>query len=297
VDKLFKAAFQSQTGSPQAIDDLARLVNNPRVMRQAGATHINDVLDKAIYTEQNTGNLILRADDLARSLGLFSPKSGQRRALVSIYGEPHVRNLEDVVRALTAVSKTKQVNVSQFIARRAVLGGLGSVQRTFLPGTGKGQTDTIGQVAQAALGLVARIITQRRLASMIVDPQFMRDLAVTIRPNAARDQRIAAALRLTRTTPEVFDVEGTGEGLLPVSQDPGLVGQGARGFARGANVAVPGAAGAGLFLGRSTRPAGRALLGATLGEQLQGLEALALRARDEQRGSRGARARRGTTRR
>jgi hypothetical protein len=288
VDRLYETVFKQQIRSPQAMEDLARIVGDPKLMKRAGTSLIHDVGADAIRINEETGETFLNLRKLTGDLGLFDNRSPKRRSLEITIGRENLKNLEETVRAIERVADTSFINVSDFVARRGLLGGARSVIRSFTPGV-----DTEGNLSDV-------IMNGRRFGEFITDPKAMRAFADVMKPVSASSvdklgrltakaqvAKAGALMRFARVMPQFFDVEGTGEGLLPVTQREGLAGGSIRQFARLGNLA-PFAVGTGAAIPRATRGFGRALAGVTAGEFIQDLEDTAVAFR--KRGQEGERA-------
>jgi hypothetical protein len=296
VDRLYETVFKQQVRSPQAIMDLARIVDDPKLMKRAGTSLIHDVGADAIRINEETGQTFLNLRKLTGDLGLFDIRSPKRRSLEVTIGRENLKNLEETVRAIERVADTSFINVSDFVARRGLLGGARSVIRSFAPGVDA--EGNLSDVIKKAAGVAIFIMNGRRFGDFITDPKAMRAFADVMKPlpkssvdklgrltATTRVAKAGALLRFARVAPQFFDVEGTGEGLLPVTQRPGLAGESIRGLASLGNVAPLGL-GAGAAIPRATRRFGRTLAGVSAGELLQDLEAgaMALRQRRERQG-------------
>jgi hypothetical protein len=277
VDRLYDTVFRQQIKSPQAMEDLARIVGDPKLMKRAGVNMINEVGHRAIQFVEETGQTHLNLRLLSQELGVFDRRNPKRRSLEMTIGRQNLKNLEETIRSIERVADTAYVNVSDFVARRGLLGGARSVVRSFTPGLDT--TDNFTAALRKATGLVVVIMNGRRFGNFITDPRAMRAAAEALSTAPGSGKQISARgqalLRLARVAPEFLDVEGTGEGLLPVTQREGFAGESLRAGARMINLA-PLALGGAASLPRATRRAGTAIAGVSAGEVIQDLEDIAL---------------------
>jgi hypothetical protein len=134
VDRLYDTVFRQQIKSPQAMEDLARIVGDPKLMKRAGVNMINEVGHRAIQFVEETGQTHLNLRLLSQELGVFDRRNPKRRSLEMTIGRQNLKNLEETIRSIERVADTAYVNVSDFVARRGLLGGARSVVRSFTPG-------------------------------------------------------------------------------------------------------------------------------------------------------------------
>lgn len=203
VDRL--ANIVIDTNSPQAIDELSRMVS-PDTFRQVGARVLSDALERAM-TVTDKGTTVLRPETFSRVLGLGEKASAKGEATARLLKDTdltidHLRQMAEVMRRM---SNAPVPNVSTFIARRAGIGGFKSVVRGMLPFLAiSGGASAVNPVA----GLFF-VLGGRAMVKVVSDPANARALSKVLGSEVARVQKRAAALVLLRSGISALEEQGS----------------------------------------------------------------------------------------
>jgi len=191
-DKLFRT-------SPRAVRDLRGLVGD-EVFRQSYRRHLDDVFDAALDVDPGAGRASLNLQRLEKSLGLFRPKSVEREATAeALRGTGQtVENLEKFMDLARTVSRSNAVDVSQFVARRGILGGFKSVARSFVPGAPAGGDGGLVEMVQSAPQVATLILSLRGFGRFLTDPNALRQVSHAMAPNVTPATRMAALNKAAR---------------------------------------------------------------------------------------------------
>ena len=204
-DELFKVVFNQR--SPQAVSDLAKLVG-PNGMRRALRLHIEE-------TFKSTFDETTKIADLGKArsaLGIGKPRSAERQAFsraleLSRTGQT-IEQWERFFDVAGNALEQAPINVSQFIARRATLGGVRALARGLNPasilaptasaGAGAFTGSLLGSTPSGlAIGLAAAFGARRGLKTL-ADPRALKAATDAIDPAVSISARNQALLRFTR---------------------------------------------------------------------------------------------------
>jgi hypothetical protein len=171
--------------SPQAIDELSRLVE-PETMRRLAARVFDDAVSDSMV---RTGDGIMQfsPDRFARIMGLNRADTAKRAALDKLLessGSPlRMTDMDDILRAARAIEGAEIPNVSSFIARRATIGGIRSVINAAVPGMvlagGGAAAGSTGIIASLAL-----LMGSRGISRALSNPTTARALKDVIQDEA-----------------------------------------------------------------------------------------------------------------
>ena len=193
IDQLARTVVKLE--SPQAIDELSRLVSTD-TMRRIAATTIDD----AIIAARSGKGAQFNADKFARRLGLDdlnSPKAKSLAKMLEASNNPlTVKELADFTEAARVISNLDIPNVSTFIARRATIGGIRALLTGLIPGLA-----LTGVVAWGAGTLIAGLTFvggTRLISAIISNPASARSLKQVLDVEATTVVRRAAVLRAMR---------------------------------------------------------------------------------------------------
>lgn len=205
ADQLFGLVFNSK--SPRAISDLRHLVGD-RTFQVALRRHIENAVDASSVASKD--GIFLNVKTLRNMLGLGKTQKSQRAALsVALRGTGvSIDEIDALVDVVDAASRNGVIDVSQFIARRATLGGFRAVTRALLPGasfTGGAAAAATGHVGVASG--IATVYGLRKLGQVITSPRLLRSLTTALQPNLTAQQRNAALLRFTQLGTRAFGRE------------------------------------------------------------------------------------------
>ena len=161
--------------SPRAVKDLRALVGKD-VFRKAYRRHLESVFDAAVDIDDKVGRASLNLHRLESSLGLFRKGGLEREATrEALRGTGQtVENLERWVDLARVVSRSNSVDVSQFVARRATLGGVKSAFRSFVPGAPSGGEGGIVEMVQSAPQVAALLVSARNFGRFLTNPEALR---------------------------------------------------------------------------------------------------------------------------
>lgn len=174
--------------SPQAIEELSRLVSK-RTMRDIASASLDDVLSRGFKTAAD-GTTVFDPRPVIRELGLDRKASDAFKTMEKLLqkvGGTSIKDVESVLVAAKAIGEMEVPNMSTFIARRATIGGLGSVKRGLAP-------NAIGGV----IGFALTVGGTRAVSKMLADPLAAQSLKIVLSKTVVRSQRRASFLRLTR---------------------------------------------------------------------------------------------------
>ena len=129
IDQLSRVVVKLE--SPQAIDELARLVSKDTMQAITSTT-----VDDAIVASQKKGRF--NADTFTKRLGLDNLDSPKAKALEKLLEHSEnpltVKEFADFAEAARVISDVEIPNVSTFIARRATIGGVKAILTGIIPG-------------------------------------------------------------------------------------------------------------------------------------------------------------------
>ena len=181
--------------SPQAIEELSRIVSTETMQRIAATT-----IDDAILSAGKKGRF--NADTFARRLGLDNLQSPRAKSLAKMLEHSDnpltVQELADFTEAARVISDLEIPNVSTFIARRATIGGIRAIATGIVPGLalsgGAAAAWSIGGLAGAA----SFIGGTRLISAIISNPASARALKQVLDVEAKTVVRRNAYLRALR---------------------------------------------------------------------------------------------------
>lgn len=197
VDRL--AGIILDTNSPQAIDELSRLVS-PETFRKVGSRVLSDALNRAITTTDN-GATMIKPEAFAKALGLSSRPTAKGEAIERLLKDTGLsrKHLEDMTEIMRRMSSAPTPNVSTFIARRATIGGTRSLVRGMLPFLAIGGGTAAGGGAGSIVGGLTFLLGGRALVKTVSDPTNARALAKVLDKETGRVQRRVNTLVLLRS--------------------------------------------------------------------------------------------------
>lgn len=218
VDELFDIAFNDK--SAQSMRDLRKLVGEKQ-FRQAFRVHLDNAFDAARDAAKN--EQLFDPTVMAKRLGLLNKRSKEYTALAEALKGTGVKpsDLEQFLKVADKAFTTGIPNASEFIARRATLGGFRSAVRAVVGSPlAQGAAAAGGGALGAVTGgvsipmTVVGILTVLKTADILASPLNIklatRALDTTI-PASARRQ---AVLRLVRQFPELLSDETSPEDSL-----------------------------------------------------------------------------------
>lgn len=191
ADEIVTAIFNPATRSPQAVQQLRDVVGDD-VFGQLVRNHIDEVADAA-FRRQSTGagtEIVFDPFAFERSLGLSGRDRGQVEALNTMLEAAggSVDDLMDFIDVAKRVGEFTLPSSSQFVARRAALGGVQSVLSIAGVGAAAATVDPITTAAG--------IMLARKFSSVIASPERLRLMTVALDNAAGAAQRNTAILRL-----------------------------------------------------------------------------------------------------
>lgn len=212
ADEIFNAVFNSK--SPQTMRDLRRLVGLEEFRRVTRA-HIDNAWQSAM--EGAKAGQVFNPDTFARHLGLDNARSGQYAALEEAlrYTPMDISDLKEFNDVVRAAFKEGVPDPSQFVSRRAVLGGARSALRAFLPFAGGASVGgaaggtlfgAMGGVGGVTTGVAATYLA-RMGSKALARPRDMKVLKIMLDEAKPERLRLNAVIRLMRLAPEVFPEE------------------------------------------------------------------------------------------
>ncbi len=199
-------------GSPQMVDELGRIVSRDAMQRLASAT-FNDAVQKAV--ENVPRGTRLDVEILSKELGLDAPgslKFQQTERLLQHSGGLTMDQLQTMVGIATRASEAEIPNVSSFIARRAVLTGVGNIIPGMAALSGSG-------MAGGPIGFITLYGGSRLLAGIISNPMSARALSRVFDAEASNIARRAALMKAITTG----TIELTKQGIINAPTANGIV--------------------------------------------------------------------------
>lgn len=186
VDNLMRIVLRDE--SPQILKDVRKLVTQETFDNMAA--HVISTKLSAATRVQGTENM-LNVDAFAKLLGLndkTSQRFAQTKTLLDMTGGLKMPEVEKMIDTLRAVEDVPIPNMSQFVARRATLGGFRSVKNAILPGAllagGAGGASAAG-LSGAGLGTIMTGIMVigggRMFSKMISNPDNAKPLGYVLK--------------------------------------------------------------------------------------------------------------------
>lgn len=202
ADEVFDVAVNLR--SADAIKDLRALVGDGN-MRQVGRKIVENAIAKATPIKNGVPGLP-DFDAVRKSLGQVGPEGRVRNeALEEILGTKNLKLLDDTLSVASKIADSPAV--SQFIARRATLGGAAAIGGAF----------TFGGGAVAGGGIVGTLgltLMARHLGKLATNPKALKqmqrvilntDVALGVRRNALA--KLAKALAQTSVSEKEINIE------------------------------------------------------------------------------------------
>jgi hypothetical protein len=187
------------TKSPQAIRDLSKIVGKDN-MGKAASLFIKKSLDGAISDAGEKG-VIFSLKAFTESIGLAGTRVEKQALREMLKFSPVTANqLEDFA---NVASKIGEITLpSQFVARRATLGGAKAVTRALLPGVALTGGAIAGQPVLTATGIAA-VFLLRKGGRAITDPKNLKALTTLLNKNTPeREKKILAGRLLNQLAKE-----------------------------------------------------------------------------------------------
>lgn len=208
VDSLAK--FVVDLDSPQAIDELSRLVS-PSTMKQVSSRVLSDAFDKAIKKDKS-GKWEFNGKKFQKHLGLTGKPNERGQAIERLFqgtnwNQESLTTLSDLINKFGAASMP---DVSTFVQRRAILGGVGAIARSFVPFIATAGTGFLGSMFYGLTMLVG----PRTLMRMVSDPDNARALSKVIDKEATKAQVRTNAVQLLRAS-----IEYNNEDIMVAAND------------------------------------------------------------------------------
>lgn len=216
-DQIIDVAFNSK--SADAIRDLRRLIGPTNFRRQA-RRHVESVLDESIQinppdAEKRAGEISINYKNLAKEFGLFRKSQDKRRSATRELLEGTgvtLRDLESFVKVARRSATQEVVEEAKFLRRSVQL----SAARNLRGGLAKGVSGGVlaggvagGSAAGGVFGgvgsmgaLLATFVGLRRFGRLITEPAALRSARRFMKPDASRDARRQALIRLARVLPD-----------------------------------------------------------------------------------------------
>jgi hypothetical protein len=212
ADTMFRVVFDSK--SPKAMVDLRRLVGK-MPFKRAVRRHVEDAFDASVKNVK--GEDVIDINVLKRLLGLGGKKNSPEyqtlaRALKESGSRVDIKLMDDFFEVAEAQFSLGQIDVSQFVARRFVLGGVKSGLRTFIPGASIKPSTAAASGAVAShvatltgtIGAVAVIMGMRKLSRKLGDPVLMKAAMRYHDPTLTPRLQHEAKLRFVRLATEAI---------------------------------------------------------------------------------------------
>ena len=189
VDQL--ARLVVKLDSPQAIDELSRLVTPDTFKRMA-----SQVLDHAITDATNVSAEVGRRfnpDVFAKRLGLDAPGSSRYQAVEGMLNKAaglrtdaiRITDLDALLNAAKAISNLDIPNVNTFIARRATLGGTRALINGVVPGLAfVGGVGASGNLLATTVGAAMFLGGGKLVSAMLSNPNSVRALRAVAQSEA-----------------------------------------------------------------------------------------------------------------
>ena len=188
ADEVFEVAVNAR--SAVAIKDLEKLVGE-KLIRQAGRKIVEHAISKNTLIKGGIPQLP-KFGDIRKTLGLIGPEGRIRNeALAEMIGKKNLKALDDTLAIASKIAETQAV--SNFIARRATLGGAAAIGTAFTFG---------GSVLKSggAIGSLGLTLLARHLGRLATDPAALEQLQrVILNTDVALSVRRTSLLRLART--------------------------------------------------------------------------------------------------
>lgn len=177
IDQL--ARIVVNLNSPQAIDELARIVT-PETLTRIAAHTLDDAIQMAMKTDGFVGQLDIEV--FAKRLGLDGTNEARKRTVEQLLKKSDspitIGDLDDIVAVGRAFAGFDIPNVSSFIARRGAIGGLQSIINGVVPGLALlgGSSAATAYSGSTVLGTILFVGGSHLFARVISNPNSARAL-------------------------------------------------------------------------------------------------------------------------
>jgi hypothetical protein len=171
--------------------------NRNQLSHELAADYISSAFEAGKILDESTGVKRIDLTKVEEALGLFTRGREPKKESLSIMLEGSgvdFEDLENFVSATKLIAGSNIVNVSDFITRRTVLGGIKSGARTFVPGQGKvkkdaGFLDTVGPLV---VGPLLFLLTGRKVGKFLTDPKIARGIRIIAKgtPISSRELKV-----------------------------------------------------------------------------------------------------------
>jgi hypothetical protein len=218
VDQL--ARFVVDTKSPEALKDLRKIVM-PSTWRSIKASILYDALRKPLHALQvPEGHFKFDALAFERAIGFDSKTSPLRKTFEELFEKGNVttKDLESFLAVGKKISGLEIPNVSDFVARRAVLGGRSAIWGAFF--VGAAGSASAGYEQGGFWGLAMNTIMfaggARLLAATLSNPMTARPFMKVLNSEASLAHKRAVLARIIR-----LGLESTGYGIEGIQEKTG----------------------------------------------------------------------------
>lgn len=202
ADVLFKQFFDAK--SPTAMRELRALVGK-KPFRAAVRQHIDGAFDAA--QEASKDGVFFNLQSIRKNLGLGVPKSAEyqtlKAALEAAETGVKIGDLEKFFGVAEAHFKLGVVDVSQFVARRAQIGGARAAIRALIPGASVMSSGTAGGVAGGISGYglavgAMFVLGIRGMTRLMTNPKYLKSMTQLGGKTATDEMRRRAYTRVVR---------------------------------------------------------------------------------------------------
>ncbi len=203
ADTMFKEFFNA--GSPQGMRELRQLVG-ARHFRSAVRTHLESAFDLAVETTKDGDFFSIKA--IRKNLGLGRPKSPEYRTLATALEEAgtgvKISDLDKYFAVAEAHFKLGVIDVSQFVARRAQLGGARTAARTLIPGMsavsagGAGAAGVGAATGGTLFAMIGAVASIKGMANLLTNPRYLKAVTVGLSKSASKEMKQRATTRAMR---------------------------------------------------------------------------------------------------
>jgi hypothetical protein len=199
VDQL--ARIVVKLDSPQAIDELTRLVS-PETFKRITAKVFDDSVLDAMRTVGSDAHQF-DPEKWARALGLDRPGSDRYKVIARMIeksGSPlTITDLDDLLAATRAIAGMEIPNVSSFIARRATIGGIQAIINGMIPGLAiAGGARVAGNFGGTLVGMAVFLGGGRLVSAILARPESARALKAVLNREATNLVRRKATIQAIR---------------------------------------------------------------------------------------------------
>lgn len=205
VDELAKKVVDLD--SPQAIDELSRLVSH-RTMSRIAARTLEDAFQKGMKVS-DAGISFFNPDAAAKAFGLDRKGTARSEAIERLLSKTSGVTMDEIRTVLDAARAMRRVevpDVSSFIARRGTIGGAEAVLKGLMPGAAlAGAGVAGGGVLGGTIGMLTFIGGGRAISHAIADPLAARSLKIVMNKQASRANRKVNAVRVLNLTVEALN--------------------------------------------------------------------------------------------